>query len=128
MFTGSDVTSSFSYISKKTWWKFCSEDTCIFQIFQKLSWRPNEVSESDFLMIEKLVCTVYDPPNRFKTNDVNKLRYLLFTVWTENNLRKLPPTKASLRLHVMRAAYAAGWVWGQSLISTFLVPSPLEWG
>ena len=47
---------------------------------------------------------------------------------SENNLRKLPPTRDSLNLHVLRSAYTAGWVWGSILQGDIDIPSPVSWG
>ena len=44
------------------------------------------VDESDFSAIEKFVCTAYDPQNRYKCKDVNKLRFLIFSKSYENNV------------------------------------------
>ena len=65
IFTGSDVTSSFFNLSKKLWWKVWSENTFVSQTFIKLSWTPNDIIKMDYLKIEKLVCTAYDPQKTF---------------------------------------------------------------
>ena len=128
IFTGSDVTSSFFNLSKKLWWKVWSENTFVSQTFISLSWTPNDITEMDYLKIEKLVCTAYDPQKRFLTDDVNRLRYLLFSMSTDNNLRKLPPSRAALKQHILRSAYAAGWIWGGCLNNRISIPHPTEWG
>ena len=66
------------------------------------------MEENDLNLIEKYVCAAYDPHNRFRMNDVNRLRFLLFTKSIENKLRKLPPTREALQLHILRSTYAAG--------------------
>ena len=71
---------------------------------------------------------IYDIQCRFDTNDINKLRYLLFLKLCENNLRRLPPTRDALPQHIFRAAYAAGRIWGKTLKHDTQVPSPTEWG
>ena len=107
-FTGCDVTPSFN-LSKLGWWKVWRENDNVMPTFIKLSWTPNAVEEQDFVNIEKFVCAAYDPTNRFQTDDINKLRYHLFSVSTDNNLCIIPPTRAALRLHILRSAYAGGW-------------------
>ena len=77
-FTGSDLTSSFFSISKPAWWKLWVENVHdMTDTFIKLSHRPANVSEDDFLKLEKFVFQAYDPNHRFKTYEINKLRYLL---------------------------------------------------
>ena len=46
IFTRSDVTSSFFNLSKKLWWKVWSENTFMSQTFIKLSWTPNDITET----------------------------------------------------------------------------------
>ena len=40
----------------------------------------------------------------------------------------LPPTKAALVEHIKRTTRIAGYVWGQSIISKQVLPSPNLWG
>ena len=63
-----------------------------------------------------------------KVNDGNRLRHMMFQKSSENNLRKLPPTKDSLKMHVLRSAYDAGWMWGSILQGRICIPSAIEWG
>ena len=65
------------------------------------------MDENEFNPIEKYVCAAYDPHNRFRKSDVNRLRFLLFKKSSDKKLRKLSPTKA-LRLHILRSANTAG--------------------
>ena len=39
-----------------------------------------------------------------------------------------PPSQAALEQHIKRAAYQAGQVWGQTLVSIQKLPSAAEWG
>ena len=128
MFTGCDITSAFYSISKAAWWKTCCKNPFITRIFRKLSWTPHQVNDEDFQYLERFVCSAYDIQCRFNTDDINKLRYLLFLKLCENNLRRLPPTRDALRQHIFRAAYAAGWIWGKTLKHDNQVTSPTEWG
>ena len=88
-FTGSDFTSAFCNLSKIGWWKVWSENNFISQTFAKLSWAPTSVDETDFSAIEKFVCTAYDPQNRYKCKDVNKLRSLIFSKSYEKQFKKV---------------------------------------
>ena len=126
-FTGCDITSSFFDISKSTWWNVWCQNACITKAFTKLSWAPDKVEENDLSLIEKYVYTAYDPHNCFHMNDINRLRLLLFTKSSENKLRKLPPTREALQLHILQSVYAAGWIWGVTLQPSDQIPSLVEW-
>ncbi|KAK3787194.1 hypothetical protein RRG08_040324 [Elysia crispata] len=43
-------------------------------------------------------------------------------------LDQMPPTKDALYQHTLRAAYQAGHVWGQALITCPDLPEPSQWG
>ena len=124
-FTGCDITSSFD-ISKSTWWNVWCQNPYITETFTKLNSTADK--ENDFNLIEKYVCAAYDPHNRFHTNDINRLRFLLFTKSSENKLRKLPSTREAFQLHILRSAYSAGWIWGITLQPSDQIPSPVDWG
>ena len=89
--------------------------------------KPASISEDDFVELEKFVCRAYDQNPWFRTYDRDSLRYLLFSISTENNLRKLPPTRAALQLHILPSAFVAGWIWGQYLKGHDSTPGPLDW-
>ena len=80
------------------------------------------MEENDFNLIEKYVYAAYDPHHGFHTNYVNRLCFLLFTKSSENKLRKLPPTRKALRLHILRSAHAAGSIWGVTLQTSDQIP------
>ena len=73
------------------------------------------MEESDFNMIEKYLFAVYDPYNHLDTNDVNRMRFLLFAKSIDNKLRKLHPTREVLELRILCSVYTAGWIWGVTL-------------
>ena len=85
-FTGSDLTSSFYSISKLTWWKLWIENDDVSDIFIKLSHKPASISEDDFVKLEKFVCWAYDQNQRFRTFNIDLLRYLLFSISTQYQL------------------------------------------
>ena len=70
----------------------------------------------------------YDSHNRFHTDHNNRLPFLLFKRLSDNKLRKLPPTKEVLQLHILRSAYTAGWIWDVTLQPSDKIPSPVDWG
>ena len=54
------------------------------------------MDENEFSLIEKYACAAYDPENSFRTSDINRLWFVLFTKSSENKLKKLFPTKEAL--------------------------------
>ena len=58
---------------------------------------------------------------------VNDLRKYLFTK-KGRTVDSLPPTEDSLRQHVKRAIFQAGFVWHQALQKNMLLPDPTCWG
>ena len=80
-------------ISKSIWWNVSWQNAYIIEIFTKLSWTLDNVRENNQNVIEKYVCAAYDLHNRFHANDVNRLRFLLFTKSKDIKLRKLLPTR-----------------------------------
>ena len=58
---------------------------------------------------------------------VNEYRTELF-VKHGRTMERIPPTLAALNNHIKMVAFQAGHVWGQSLESCPLLPSPYDWG
>ena len=125
-FTGCDLTSYFFEHSKLKWWTEWHTSPLLTKCFTELSWMPNGVSESNYELLETFVCNVYDTQGSHYENNVNKLRFILFSKSSSNNLRKLPPCRDALHHHINRAAYVGGWVWG-SILSDVPCPPPTEW-
>jgi len=47
----------------------------------------------------------------------------------KNNMKHITPTKAALEQHVRRATCKQeGYVWGQLLLASPLLPPPISWG
>ena len=74
------------------------------------------------------MCVAYDPYNRFNSNDVNRLRFPLFTKSSDSKLRKLPPKRDALQLHILCSACAVGWIRGVKLELSDQIPSPVDCG
>ena len=104
-FIGCDITSSFFDISKSTWWNVWCQNAYITETFTKFSWTPDKVKVNDLNLTEKYVYATYDLHNYFHKNDVNRLRFLLFTKSSENKLKKFPLTRYTLQLRSLRSGY-----------------------
>jgi len=96
-----------------------------------------QISEDMIANIEHFIVLLYS-----RSSDayrVNKARRELFVRGTRSleNIpptqavliqHVIPPTQAALIQHVRRAAYQAGLIWGQSLVTWQELPSPGIWG
>ena len=70
----------------------------------------------------------YNPKRKINASDIDDLRFNLFLQMPDNNLKKLPPSKSSLRYHVLRSAFVSGWIWGSILIHDAQLPKLIDWG
>jgi hypothetical protein len=123
-FTGCDTVSAFYSKGKTlTWkaWQQCLEAT---SAFRALSNPLKEVTDDLMTRIEKYVIMLYCGDTEI--HSVNEARKILFT--KNKSLQNIPPTRDALRMHTLRAAYQAGFVWGQALDPSGVIPSPADWG
>ena len=97
-------------------------------VFSELSCMPESVTDSSVDAIEQYWVAAYDSQKKFGICGLNDLRFLIFNSSAINDLRRLPPTRDSLRQHVKRAAFIAGWYWGGCLQKGCVVTSPFSWG
>lgn len=88
----------------------------------KLGMEP-ELPEDLFNHIQKFVCHLY---GQAECVDVNTARCNLFRL-DKHSDELLPPTKDSLRKHVMHANYQAG-CWRRSLEQLMDLPNPVDYG
>ena len=122
------IILSFYNISKATWWNIWLHNDFVDNVFKQLSWIPSEVSDEDLKTIEKFVCTAYDGQKKFLLDEINKLCFSIFRQLPQNDLRRLPPSREALRLHISRSAYVGGWIWGSALLEHCQIPPPTNWG
>ena len=127
-FSGCDSTCSFYSKSKITWLKQLDaypNKESILQVFQQLSWTPEyDLISRKMDDIESFVTYCYGYP---QLQSVDETRYQIFCSSVSGDLRQLPPSKNSLKLHVSRSCFQAGWVWGNT-IAQKPCPPATEWG
>ena len=63
--------------------------------------------------IEEFVCLVYGVSEK---NSLGAHRLSKFQKSTDDDLRKLPPSREALWQHVKRSCYQAGYVWQECLV------------
>ena len=122
--TGCDTVSSFVGHGKKTAWNTWSVLPELTGALVQLSCAPSDIPEDVMLTIERFVILLYDRTST--CTDINKAQQKIFA--KRNNIKRIPPTRAALEQHVKRATYQGGHVWGQSLQTTPVLPSPTNWG
>ena len=93
--------------------------------FLSLSCSPSDISEPCMKRLQRFVVLMYDRTS--DKTDVNQARKQLFTQ-KGRPLESIPPTQAALLQHTKRAAYQAGYCWGQAMVPEPSLPSPQEWG
>ena len=76
------------------------------------------------MAIEEFVCSLFAPRLDFK--DIGKLGWYLFKK-NRAEAEKLPPTKAALKQHILRAHFQA-LVWRQCDNTNPNLPSPINYG
>ena len=126
-FTGCDSTCSFYRKTKKIWfeiWMKCPMWNKLTTAFQQLSWLPSsEVVKANLCVIEQFVTHVFLK----KDMELDDARYTIFSSSTSDNFREMPPSSDALEQHILRSAFQAGWVWGNTLSQ---LPTPYKhlWG
>ena len=123
-FTGSDTVSFFGGRGKKTAWKVWMGFDDVTRAFCDLGATPDAINES-MELLERFVILLYDQTSA--EISVNHARRQLSTK-KGRKIDALPPTQAALTEHTKRAAYQAGYVWGQMLVAEPELPSPSDWG
>ena len=93
--------------------------------FGALSATPNSTTIDECIApLQRFVVLLYDRTS--SQEHVNDARKQLFTQ-NCRTIDALPPTRAALIQHAKRAAYQAGYCWGQMMIPAPELPSPSEW-
>ncbi len=125
-FTGCDTVSCFGGRGKKTAWETWKSDDGVTAAFGALSATPNSTTIDECIApLQRFVVLLYDRTS--SQEHVNDARKQLFTQ-NCRTIDALPPTRAALIQHAKRAAYQAGYCWGQMMIPAPELASPSEWG
>ena len=123
-FTGSDTTGRIAGKGKQMCWKlFRNANKDNFKAFVQLGQTPvpsNEVFQGP----EEFVCLLFAP--KVKIRDLGQLRWHLFKK-NKAEAEKLPPTKAALKEHILRAHYQP-MIWLLADTPNPNLPSPTSYG
>ena len=90
-----------------------------------LSRFPQHIDDDVMSYVESFVVRLYDKSSEITS--VNASRHELF-FHKGKDFKHMPPSKDALFQHTLRAAYQAGHIWGQTLISCPVLPDPSKWG
>lgn len=124
-FSGSDSTSAFLGIGKRTAWTAWKSYPEITSVFRKLSDCPPAMNDTDISSIEKFTVHLYD--KNCTTESINTFRKDLFSR-KGRAVDRIPPTRHALIQHVKRSAFIAGHIGGSSLTTSGTTEVPTDWG
>ena len=123
--TGCDTVSFFAGKGKAKAWEVWMAFPQATEAFLYLASGPDALQETYCETLEQFVVLIYDKTS--SVTIVNEARQHLFSR-QGRSLENIPPTKAALTQHVLRAAYQSGYVWGQCLQKHQNLPDPALWG
>ena len=93
-----------------------------------LSCCPNiETVKNSMEVIEPWVMSWYNKAGLYDCASIDGLRFQLFKHSVKDELRDLTQCQDALLQHLLRAAFQAGWLWGNSLLQ-LSCPPVVEWG
>ena len=76
-------------------------------------------------VIERFVVLFYDRTSAVV--EANQAGKDLFSK-KDRGLKNIPPMRAALEQHAMRAVFEGAYIWGQVLLKQPVIPSSTEWG
>ena len=125
-FTGCDTVSSLTGKGKckalDTWFNAKNKDELTL-VFKELGNQPEVVSTDQMEKVIGFIYLLYGVAE----DSLGAHRVKAFLKSTDDDLRKLPPSRAALEQHVKRSCYQAGYLWQESE-SDLILPNPTEWG
>lgn len=123
--TGCDTVSFFVGKGKKTAWDVWSVFPGLTNVLLRLMLMPEKVDDACMAIIERFVVLLYDRTSAMV--EVNQARQDLFSK-KSRSLENIPPTRAALEQHTMRAVFQGAYIWGQVLVKQPVLPPPSAWG
>ena len=127
--SGCDYSSGFYGIGKTRWLEvYLSDDlelTHIAEIFKELSSSPSEITSEHEVAVIKFILLLYRCAPTLSLAEARS-DYLNHT--HQETLRPVPPSAAALLQHIKRAAYIAGYIWGNADQAAPTLPNVRHWG
>ena len=106
--TGCDTVSFYDGKGKKTAWNVWNVYQALTYVLCRLMLMPEKVEDNCMEVIEMFVVLLYDRTSAIV--EVNQARKDLFSK-KARNLENIPPTRAALEQHTMRAAFQGAYIW-----------------
>ena len=122
--TGCDTVSFFGD-GQKTAWDVWNVYPDLTNTLLRLMLMPDKVDDVAMAVIERFVVLLYDKMSTMV--EVNLARKDLFSK-KSRSLENIPPTRAALEQHTMRAVFQAAFIWSQVIVKQRFIPSPSAWG
>ena len=110
---------------KKTAWDVWNVYPALSNVLCRLMLILEKVEDNCMAVIKRFVVLLYDRTSAIV--EVNQARKDLFSKKAKS-LEDIPPTRAALEQHTMRAVFQGTYIWGQVLLTQPIVPSPSAWG
>ncbi|KAK3910268.1 Chromosome-associated kinesin KIF4 [Frankliniella fusca] len=123
-FTGCDTVSAFVGKGKKSCWSNWAATPLTTAAFLEISSPVSSLSAASLHLFALFSVRLYKGD---VTMSLEENRKLLFPK-RKGNAANLPPTMDSLKQHIFRAVFQAGFIWGQALLTLPTMPSPSKWG
>ena len=117
-FTGYDFMSAFHRKGKKSaclTWDVCE---VVSETFTRLSHCPTGLNDADLQKLETFVVFMYERPSASSGVDKSRLELMI----------QFHQFRAALKEHAKRAAYQAGIIWGQTIVSNPETSNRANWG
>lgn len=111
-------------VVEKTVWDIWNAFDEVTPAFCTLASMPSNI-DGQIEVLEHFVVILYDrTSSEVRVNDARKHLFCQ----KSRPMDGLPPTQSALIEHTKRAAYQAGHIWAQMLVTVPKLPSPGEWG
>ena len=124
--TGCDTVSSLTGKRKckawDTWFNSKNKDE-FTSVFNELGNQPVEITAAQLDKLEEFLRQLYS----ITENSLGAHRLSKFQKSTDDDLRKLLPSKEAFLQHIKRSCYQSGYIW-QEYLSILQLPDPKLWG
>lgn len=127
LLTGSDFTSAFRGVGKKTFWSVWQDFPEFTETFCQLSSDPHlmDIDSPQMKQIERFIALSFC--RKITDDRINSARKKMFTVGLKT-MENIPPSLHSLYQHVRRACYVSSYHWNVSLVKDPTFIDPTSWG
>ncbi|KAE8745985.1 hypothetical protein FOCC_FOCC007347 [Frankliniella occidentalis] len=123
-FSGCDTVSAFVGKGKKSCWKTWNSNLQTTPAFFELSQPVATLSQTSIDLLVLFCIHLYNGKDTLSLEENRRI----FFPKRKANVTMIPPTTDALMLHISRAVFQAGQIWGQAHLTNPTMPSPSQWG